>query len=214
MFRLNPLFSNRTTMTFAVPKPQDTALIVVDMQRDFVFKSGSLYVPDAERLVSPIEELMEEAKEDGILVITTADWHPANHISFLGPTANAIKGKWPPHCIQYTSGADIVVKTEADHTVFKGQGYSDGYSGFKDTTLNRILSDHGRYRLLVCGVAGNYCVDKTIMDGIELGYEVHAMMDYIKWTGSNDSIIETCRNWRRSGVWFEYTSKEPAAHKQ
>src|SRR5512140_715233 len=76
------------------------ALLVVDMQRDFVH--GSLPVPGAAAIVPLLTRCVRAFERRGLPVLATRDWHPPDHCSFLGRG-----GRWPPHCVAGTGGADF-----------------------------------------------------------------------------------------------------------
>ena len=154
------------------------ALIVVDMQRDFM-PGGALPVPEADTIVPIINRYIQIFENRGGTIIATRDWHPANHISFT-----TRGGPWPPHCIQGTSGAEfhpelvlprntIIVSKATDPD-------KEAYSGFDDTDLNNILQERSVSRIFVCGVATNYCVKATAIDGVKLGYTVIVLLDAVR----------------------------------
>src|SRR5262245_15748674 len=86
------LRGNEMTQEFA-----DAALVLVDIQNDFC-PGGALAVPDGDKIVEPVNRLISKFP----LVISTQDWHPANHISFREQG-----GPWPTHCVQGTAGAEL-----------------------------------------------------------------------------------------------------------
>jgi nicotinamidase/pyrazinamidase len=155
-----------------------TALVVVDMQHDFSDPSGSLYVAGGETIVAPIAEQIGAAQEAGAAVVYTQDWHPEHtpHFAVDG-------GIWPVHCVMDTPGADLVPDLPVvGPVVRKGSGPEDGYSGFsvldipsgktKGTELSTILDDDGVTDIVIVGLAGDWCVKATAIDGARLGYGV------------------------------------------
>jgi nicotinamidase/pyrazinamidase len=160
-----------------------TALIVVDVQNDFADPRGSLYVEGGEETVPIINELVAGARDDGALVAYTRDWHPevTPHFADYG-------GLWPTHCVQGTWGAephpDLDVEGEIVRT---GAGGEDGYSGFfhRDlttgedvpTTLRGLLEERGVERVVVVGLALDYCVMETALDARRLGYPTTVLLD-------------------------------------
>lgn len=163
---------------------KNTALIIVDMQNDFVLPSGSLYVPNAEKLIDGISKTIHDLEQQSI-IITTQDWHPANHSQFLPA------GQWPSHCVQETEGADIVkelrdVLPEDTINIYKGDKKDhDGYSGFEGhtwawvATLADVLKAYAIVNVYVCGVATDYCVRATALDAQKLGYKTHLITNCI-----------------------------------
>ncbi|RPJ05010.1 MAG: isochorismatase family protein [Deltaproteobacteria bacterium] len=169
-----------------------TGVIVVDFQADFTqFKNGSLAVEGTdEAFVKGVEENTRRLKEAGFPIFGTLDWHPPNHISFFTSHKGKmvfevieVRGKnqvlWPPHCIQNTPGAEILL----DKKLFKAfvktatDPQYEGYSGFQDdggkkTGLDLLLRKDGIHKVVVYGIATDYCVRATALDAVDLGYRV------------------------------------------
>jgi nicotinamidase/pyrazinamidase len=155
-----------------------TALAVVDVQNDFADPGGSLYVSGGEEVVPAVNAEIESALTAGALVVYTQDWHPPSTPHFAKDG-----GVWPVHCVRETRGAafhpDLVVAAGAP-VVRKGAGGEDGYSGFtvadpatgdrSSTELAGILRDRGISRLVIAGLATDYCVKDTAIDGTTLGF--------------------------------------------
>ncbi len=155
-----------------------TALVVVDVQNDFADPAGSLAVTGGPDVVVAVNALVVEATAAGAPVLYTQDWHPPDT-----PHFEKDGGTWPVHCVQGTWGAelhpDLVV---AGEVVRKGEHGEDGYSGFtmKDpvtaqsmpTALADRLRAAGAAELVVVGLATDYCVRATALDGRELGWPV------------------------------------------
>ena len=156
-----------------------TALIVVDMQHDFVDPSGSLYVRGGQDIVAPITQEIRAARAAGATVVFTQDWHPARTPHFVTDG-----GIWPVHCVMGTPGAEFVRGLDPDGepepVVRKGSGPEDGYSGFsvrdlktdrtRGTELSAILDENGVMDAVIVGLAGDYCVKETAIDGVRLGF--------------------------------------------
>ncbi|MGZ8582111.1 MAG: isochorismatase family protein [Actinomycetota bacterium] len=164
-----------------------TALLVVDVQNDFADPAGSLYVDDGERIVPIVRDEVEQAHAAGALVVYTQDWHPEHT-----PHFQRDGGIWPVHCVEDTPGAafhsDLPV---ADHEVVrKGHDGRDGYSGFSvrdplsgergDTLLHEMLEAKDIERLVICGLATDYCVVETVLDARMLGYPVEVLTDAVR----------------------------------
>ena len=149
-------------------------LIIVDCQNDFVLQNAPLYVKGATKAVCNIEELLSTGVIDN--VIFTVDWHPLNHKSF-----KENGGEWPEHCVQYTEGASIceVLYTKCAEKNIPYQVLEKGtiatieeygaVSEIKDKrTYYELCSKsdtaflNKRVNVIVCGVAGDYCVLETL----------------------------------------------------
>jgi nicotinamidase/pyrazinamidase len=165
---------------------------VTDIQGDFTeVKYGSLAVKGTDkRFIDKVMAATKILKEKGYAIFGTQDWHPKNHISFFTtyPGKKAFEvisrnGKeqvlWPPHCVQGSEGAKILVDEKLfDAIVRKGtQVEFESYSGFQDdggnkTPLNRTLQALGIERLIIYGIASDYCVRASSLDAVALGYQV------------------------------------------
>lgn len=154
------------------------ALIVVDMQRDFM-PGGALPVPGGDKIIPKVNEYIESFKKRGALIVATRDWHPPNHMSFKD---------WPPHCIQNTKGAEFVVELPEDTIVISKADKPDkeAYSGFQDTGLAELLRKRGIEKLYICGVATEYCVKATALDALKEGFEVYILKDAVKGIKEED----------------------------
>jgi nicotinamidase/pyrazinamidase len=163
-----------------------TALLVVDVQNDFAEPKGGLYVADGEQVVAPINVEVVAARNAGATVVYTQDWHPEST-----PHFEKDGGIWPVHCVADTWGAelqhDLLVQGPV---VRKGTGGEDGYSGFSvrdpvsgaaEETQLRSLLDPAIERLVVVGLAGDYCVKETALDGRRLGYEVDVPLELTRF---------------------------------
>jgi nicotinamidase/pyrazinamidase len=162
-------------MTTYDPK---TALVVVDVQNDFAAPKGSLHVPDGAEIVPLVNAEIAAAQEAGAPVYYTQDWHPPST-----PHFQKDGGIWPVHCVQDTWGAEFHPDLTVDGPIVrKGDEGRDGYSGFtaRDprsgqlsvTPLDSMLKAMERERLVVCGLASDYCVLETVLDAVRLGYRV------------------------------------------
>lgn len=141
------------------------ALIVVDVQNDFC-PGGALAVPEGDQIIDPVNQLASEAP----LVIATRDWHPPDHGSFADQG-----GAWPVHCVRDTPGAQLHpgLRARIDAIIDKGRARElEGYSGFEDTALERLLSERGVETVHVVGLALDYCVKATALDAREAGLNV------------------------------------------
>ena len=152
------------------------ALLIIDFQNDFV-PGGALPVPDGDLIVPRVRELLESGGFD--LVVATRDWHPVDHDSFA-----AQGGPWPPHCVQGTEGAELHPSLDrAKVDVVINAGYEpelEGYSGFEETELERVLRRRDVERLTVVGLATDYCVRATALDALDRGFDVTVDRDGIR----------------------------------
>lgn len=176
-----------------MPKEAEkTGVIVVDIQGDFTkYKNGSLAVEGTDKAyIKTVEEGTKELMKAGLSIFATQDWHPPNHTSFF----TSHKGKkafdlitigrkdqvlWPPHCVQNTLGADMLIdKTLFEAIVKKGMNPKyDSYSGFKDdggkkTAMDSFLKKNKINKVVVYGIATDYCVRATALDALAAGYKV------------------------------------------
>lgn len=154
------------------------ALLVVDVQRDFL-PGGALAVAGGDAVVPVLNRYIELAKSSGLPVYATRDWHPHQHCSFA-----AQGGAWPPHCVAGSDGALFapgLVIARGTAIVDKGtDAQHEAYSGFEGTGLAGKLHDAGVRRLLVGGLATDYCVLNTVRDALASGFEVLLLRDAIK----------------------------------
>jgi nicotinamidase/pyrazinamidase len=154
-----------------------TALLVVDVQNDFADPKGGLYVRGGEEVVSLASVEVAAAQNAGATIVYTQDWHPEST-----PHFEKDGGIWPVHCVADTWGAELHPNLLVHGAIVrKGTSGEDGYSGFSvrdpvsgvaSATQLQSLLDPSVRRLVVIGLAGDYCVKETALDGVRLGYEV------------------------------------------
>jgi len=164
-----------------------TALIVVDVQNDFADPAGSLYVRGGETLIPFINREIARAAAAGAAVIYSRDWHPPTTPHFAKDG-----GIWPVHCVAGAWGAEFhpALDRVGDREIRKGTGGEDGYSAFtvRDpasgnvaaTALAAMLAGLGSARLVVVGLATDYCVKETALDARRLGFAVTVLRDGIR----------------------------------
>jgi nicotinamidase/pyrazinamidase len=157
---------------------QGDALVIVDMQRDFL-PGGSLGVPDGDAVVPVINSYAEKFRAAGLPVAATRDWHPPDHCSF-----EAQGGTWPPHCVRDTAGAEFAdtLQLPPDFMLISKATKSelDAYSGFDGTDLAERLRVAGVRRVFVGGLATEYCVLATVRDARAAGFEVGLLADAVR----------------------------------
>ncbi len=164
------------------------ALIVVDVQNDFVDPEGGLTVKDASSVVPSINAMISAARDDDRLIVYTQDWHP-------GVTPHFAKdgGIWPVHCVADSWGAQFYPGLEVvsdARVVKKGTGGEDGYSGFSvrdpeteaesDTAMESILKQHGIDEVEIVGIATDYCVKETALDARRRGFKTAVYRNCMK----------------------------------
>jgi nicotinamidase/pyrazinamidase len=163
-----------------------TALIVVDVQNDFADPRGSLYVLGGETVVPFLNVEIEGALTEGAAAISTQDWHPERT-----PHFRKDGGIWPVHCVRDTWGAAFHPDLRVVGPVIrKGADGRDGYSGFSvrdprsgdvsATELEALLRRRGIERLVIAGLATDYCVLETALDARRLGFPVTVLAEGIR----------------------------------
>lgn len=160
-----------------------TALLVVDVQNDFC-PGGALAVADGDAVVPVINDLARRAAEGGALVLASRDWHPARTSHF-----KANGGPWPEHCVAGTAGAgfhprlelppDTVVVSKGDDPGADGYSAFDGHTG-DGRSLRDTLAEHGVSRLIVAGLATDYCVRASVLDARRAGLDVVVVADAVR----------------------------------
>ena len=216
-------------MTSAEEKSSIPALIVIDMQNDFV--TGSLAVPGGATIVDNINTLIDVP---GFKTrIATKDFHPNNHVSFADTHGKDVFSKidifhpddkekvngieqvlWPVHCVAETSGAEFVpgLNTRYFDAVIK-KGVSPGiesYSAFEDiwgkdkTDLDRILRENGVTDLYFIGLATDYCVKWSAIDALKYGYKTSVVTDAVKSIQPEKDAVEDLK---KRGINFLTTEE-------
>ena len=159
------------------------ALVVVDVQNDFC-PGGALAVAEGDRVVEPLNRYIGRFFDAGLPIFATRDWHPEKTTHF-----KAFGGIWPVHCVQGTFGAEFhrALRLGGDATIVsKGMAAdSDSYSGFDavdcaGVSLADLLNLSGATRIYVGGLATDYCVKQTVLDGRGRGFEVVLLKDAIR----------------------------------
>ncbi len=154
-----------------------TALIVVDLQNDFGHPDGNLHVRGGGGVVPVANDEIERARSADALLVYTQDWHPASTSHF-----EKDGGIWPVHCVAGTWGARFLDGLDVDGEVIqKGTAGEDGYSAFtvrdpqsgaaQATRLGSLLEQRGIQRVVVMGIATDYCVKETVLDARRLGFD-------------------------------------------
>jgi len=153
---------------------EHTVLIVVDVQNDFC-PGGALPVPEGDKVVPILNEYVKKFRMAGASVIFTRDWHPSDHSSFKSQG-----GPWPPHCVQGSKGANFhkaLILPPGAEIVSKADKKDEAYSFFQGTDLAREFQARGLRKMFVGGLATDYCVKETVLDGLRYGFEVYHLDD-------------------------------------
>jgi nicotinamidase/pyrazinamidase len=170
------------------------ALLIVDVQRDFL-PGGALAVPDGDAVVPALAALAQKFAAEGLPVIASRDWHPADHCSFVEQG-----GPWPPHCVARSEGATLDPGLELPENVKiidkAVTADKDAYSAFEGTGLADWLRERGVERVVVGGLATEYCVLNTAADGLRNGFDVLLVEDAIRAIDDADGqrAIDTLRD--------------------
>jgi nicotinamidase/pyrazinamidase len=205
--------------------PQD-ALLVIDLQNDFC-PGGALAVTDGDAVIDPIHRAAQHFQH----IVLTQDWHPPDHNSF----ASAHPGKkpfeqiqhvygpqtlWPDHCVQGTRGADFhpaLQLTRAELILRKGFRQTiDSYSAFFEndritpTGLAGYLRERGLNRVILAGLAYDYCVGYSALDARRLGLPAIILRDACRAIDLNGSVAAIEREFTAGGVELMKTADLPA----
>lgn len=163
-----------------------TALLVTDVQHDFADPRGSLYVEGGQDVVPVVNREIDRALEAGAMVVYTQDWHPPST-----PHFEKDGGVWPVHCVAGTRGAELLPDLKvAGEIVHKGTGGEDGYSAFTvrhpetgdqaPTRLEDLLRARDIEKLVIVGIATDYCVKESVLDATRLGFDVTVLTEGIR----------------------------------
>ena len=192
------------------------ALVVIDPQNDFC-PGGALAVAEGDSIMQPINEMMGAFD----LVILTQDWHPQGHSSFASSHDGAVPFSltdmpygpqvlWPDHCIQGSDGAAFhpaLDTMRADVVIRKGSNPAvDSYSAFFEndkataTGLAGLLRDRGCEELTMVGLATDYCVAWSALDGVANGFRVEVRLPTCRAIDLDGSLDRSLADMRAAGV--------------
>jgi nicotinamidase/pyrazinamidase len=197
-------------------------LLIIDVQNDFC-PGGALEVPDGDTIIPVINSLISSFDA----VIQTQDWHPEGHHSF----ASSHDGKdpfdtiemdygdqvlWPDHCVQGSSGAEFhpdLNTTKTEVIIRKGfRKEIDSYSTFYEndqktpTGLTGYLKEREISELYVAGLATDFCVKWSVIDGLREKFKVHIIEDAVKGIDIDGSVEQAWKDMKDAGA--EITSSE------
>ena len=193
-------------------------LLIIDVQNDFC-PGGALAVPQGDAIVPGVNRLARSFAH----VILTQDWHPLGHASF----ASSHPGKrpfdeievsygtqilWPDHCVQGTQGAGFHPKLDIPHAELvlrKGfRSTVDSYSAFREndrrtlTGLAGYLRERGLDRVIMCGLATDFCVAFSAIDGRQAGFDVSVVTSACRGIDVEGSLARAMRSMNEAGVIF------------
>ena len=191
-------------------------LLIVDVQNDFC-PGGALAVPDGDAIIPPVNRLARSFAH----VILTQDWHPPGHASFASshPGRSPFEAievsygtqiLWPDHCVQGTRGAAFHPRLDVPHAeLVLRKGYRcaiDSYSAFREndrqtpTGLAGYLRERGLERITLCGLATDFCVAFSAIDGRESGFEVTVVTSACGAIDTQGSLARAMRSMSEAGV--------------
>ena len=174
-------------------------LVVVDFQRDFYHPDGSMYVKGAEDAEDAIVDYINEHASELSDVIFTVDWHSPNHSSF-----QKNDGPWPIHCVQFTEGAGINdrifftclnknipvkvftkgnIDSLEEYGAFENiyhHSYQDSVYVLAKNAARNSSVEFGSFNIVVCGIAGDYCVKNTIENLIHNNCPIELQVSVLK----------------------------------
>jgi len=199
-----------------IPVDERDVLLAVDLQNDFM-PGGALAVPAGDEVVPGINALARRFAN----IVLTQDWHPPRHISFASshpgrqpferirlPYGEQIL--WPDHCVQGTSGAALHSDVAIPHAqLVVRKGYPpgvDSYSAFVEadgkhsTGLAGYLRERGIRRVFLCGLATDFCVAWSAVDGRKAGFSVIVVEDACRAIDTGGSLATAWQNMREAGV--------------
>jgi nicotinamidase/pyrazinamidase len=198
-----------------IPSGRDV-LLVIDVQGDFL-PGGALAVPDGDAVIAPINRLLALFPH----AVLTQDWHPPGHVSFVTshpgrvpfetvPLADGPQVLWPEHCVQGSAGAALSPALAADHAelvIRKGHHrHVDSYSAFLEadrrtpTGLAGYLRERGFTRVVLCGLATDYCVAWSALDARAAGFEAVVVEDAVRGIDLDGSVARAWAEMASAGV--------------
>jgi nicotinamidase/pyrazinamidase len=196
-------------------EPND-ALLVIDLQNDFC-PGGALALDGGDEIVPIVNKLASQF----VHVLLTQDWHPAGHVSFASAHPDArpyeiiagpygAQALWPDHCVQGTEGAALHPGLSIPHAeLILRKGFRrniDSYSAFLEndhftpTGLAGYLRERGLKRLFLCGLAYDFCVRHSAIDGTALDFECLVIEDATRAVNLPGSVEATDQAFEEAGI--------------
>lgn len=192
------------------------ALLIVDVQNDFC-PGGALEVPNGDQVVPVINRLSKHFDH----VIQTQDWHPKGHSSFASSHPNkdpfsvidmpyGEQVLWPDHCVQGSEGAEFhpdLVTTRTQLVIRKGfRKEIDSYSAFYEndnrtpTGLAGYLRERGIDTLYACGLATDFCIKWSVLDGLKEDFNITVIEDAVKGIDMEGSVATAWKEMEEAGA--------------
>jgi nicotinamidase/pyrazinamidase len=161
------------------PEPdRGSVLLVTDIQNDFC-PGGALPVPEGDRIIPLVNAYVASFHRRGLPVVASRDWHPPGHCSFKEQG-----GPWPAHCVQGSWGAQFHTDLRlppGSLVISKATNLNrEAYSAFEGTTMDERLQELGAQTLYITGLATDYCVRNTVLDGLKRGFRIIVLTDAIR----------------------------------
>ncbi|KAF8314754.1 Isochorismatase hydrolase [Clavulina sp. PMI_390] len=216
-----------------------TALVLVDIQNDFLPPDGSLAVTDGRQILPVVLDLLKDPSRFNVIVATLVD-HPVGHVSFASthglkpftatqvPKLNSenetiTQMLWPDHCVQNTPGCDIEssIQKRLDEIgdkfqyIKKGDDIAvDAYSGFADnqymhiTGLAKLLYTKNVSKVLVTGLATDYCVKFTAIDACKFGFATYVVEEAVRGVDptADEAVFAELKKWGCQVISLEQAS--------
>jgi nicotinamidase/pyrazinamidase len=190
-----------------------TILWDVDTQVDFMLPDGKLYVPGAEQMLPAMKELVDSARDAGIVHVASADDHELTDDEISDDPD--FRTTYPPHCLRGTRGARKIPETEQQDPVPIGLGefperYLEGreflllkkhFDVFTNPNADRLIARLGPDEVILFGVATDVCNDAAVRGLLERELRVRFVEDAAR--GLDDARVTACTAaWREAGVEF------------
>jgi nicotinamidase/pyrazinamidase len=192
------------------------ALLLIDLQPDFM-PGGALAIAGGDEILPLVNQLAAKFEH----VVLTQDWHPPQHISFASShegqqpftqidVAYGSQTLWPDHCLQHSAGAALHQALDIPHAeLILRKGFRreiDSYSAFLEndhktpTGLAGYLRERGLRRLFIAGLAYDYCVRFSAIDGKQLGFETIVIEDATRAVNLPGSVDQTNSAFADEGI--------------
>jgi nicotinamidase/pyrazinamidase len=154
------------------------SLLIIDPQNDFL-PGGALAVTEGDAVIGPLQAWVDRFVREHLPILATRDCHPADHCSF-----RAHGGPWPSHCVAGSWGASITPALKLPPTALiidkPCRADIETYDGFSGTRLDESLRQQAIRRLWVGGLATDYCVLNTVLEGLRLDYQVIVLTQAVR----------------------------------
>lgn len=175
------------------------ALVIVGLQIDFL-PGGVLGIPTGDEVLPVANRLIAEFSRAALPVVAVRDWHPSAHCSFREQG-----GHWPVHCVADTPGArfpaELRIPNDATIIPINTRVDEDELSGFHATDLAGKLKALDITKVVICGLATDYFVKATALDGRSKGFEVAVVQEGIRGVDERpEESLEALREMERAGV--------------